>query len=123
MIAFLSLTLPVPGYQQIHQSASIDRDGMGFPLAILGRAEPGRIDLQQLIELACAVIFPRIEADLQLFGIARWTTQTGEYLELIPGGIAGVVLTEYLLQLFIQLLEVVLPELHYHVQSRLSICR
>jgi hypothetical protein len=106
----------------MHQSASIDRDEMGFSLAILGRAEPGKIDHQQLVELVCAVIFPRIEADLQLFGIACWTTQTGEYLELISDDIADVVLTEYLLQLFIQRLEVALPELHYHVQSRLSIC-
>lgn len=90
---------------------------MGISLAILGRTEPGRVDLQQLVDLVHAVIFARVEADPQLFGIVCWTAYTGEHLELISGDVAGVALTEYLLQLLVQRPEVPLPELRRHDQS------
>src|SRR5437588_4882234 len=55
--------------------------------------------------------FPKIEAGLHPFEIARRTAQDGEYLELISRDVAGVVLAEYLLQLFIQRPELASPEL------------
>jgi hypothetical protein len=67
---------------------------MGCSLAILGRAEPGRVDLQQLINLVRAVVFSRIEANLQLFEIARRAAQASEHLELISRDIADIILTE-----------------------------
>jgi hypothetical protein len=99
----------------------MDGGGVGISLAILGRTEPGRVDLQQLIDPVHAVTFPRIEADLQLFGIACRAAQAGEYLELVLSDGAGVILTEYLLQLLIHRPEVALPELRRHGQSRSSI--
>jgi hypothetical protein len=93
---------------------------MGCSLAILGRAEPGRVDLQQLINLVRAVVFSRIEANLQLFEITRRAAQASEHLELISRDIADIILTEDIPQLFIQCPEVALPELHHIGQPRSS---
>jgi hypothetical protein len=76
-------------------------DGTGILLAILGRAEPGRVNLQQLVDLVRAVVFPRVEANLQLFGIARRAAQAGKHLELISLDVADFALAEDVLQLFI----------------------
>lgn len=83
---------------------------MGISLAILGRAEPRRVDLQQFVGLVRAVVFPRIEANLQLFEIVCRTAQAGEHLKFISLDVADFAVTEDALQLFVQRPEVGLPE-------------
>jgi hypothetical protein len=91
---------------------------VGISLAILRCAEPRRVDLQQFVGLVRAVVFPRIEANLQLFEIVCRTAQAGEHLKFISLDVADFTLAEDALQLFVQRTEVALPELHHYGQSR-----